>query len=83
MCQRIFELEIHLDSDDMQHDSSLAAAVNHVADCLDLGETSGIVMDANGNTVGGWSVKREGCRTCGDECDPEVGICDNCHDRYR
>jgi hypothetical protein len=49
-----FTLRIELGNAAMQLAGDVAEALRRVADDVEAGETSGVVMDANGNTVGGW-----------------------------
>lgn len=51
-----FELVIELGNDEMQTTSDIASALRSVAKQLDRGKNYGKIMDANGNSVGEFSI---------------------------
>ena len=57
-----FTLEIELGNDAMQSAANVFDAIEHCGDTNEapfVGGETGIIRDFNGNTVGGWEVKRD------------------------
>lgn len=52
----MFLLQIHLGNAAMRRPSHVAAAVEKIAKKIREGQDGGKVMDANGNSVGEWSL---------------------------
>jgi hypothetical protein len=53
----MFKLEIQLGNAAMRSSEDVAAALRAVSEKVDAGDTAGIVRDANGNTVGRWTLQ--------------------------
>jgi hypothetical protein len=54
-----FRLEIDLGNAGMRNERHLAEAVAGVATKLEWGETTGLIRDVNGNTVGRYELKED------------------------
>lgn len=63
----------------MRSEDAVADQLDHVAGLLRGGFTSGILMDANGNSIGDWQVvipedKERPCPDCGDTTYDDDGV---------